>query len=377
MYTLLTRDGLAKRGRFETVHGTIETPVFMNVGTVGAIKGAVSTDDLKTIGTQVQLSNTYHLHVRTGDKLIKEFGGLHRFMVWDRPILTDSGGFHVFSLAGLRKIKEEGVYFQSHIDGHHIFMGPEESMQIQSNLGSTIAMAFDECPSSRADKEYIRNSVDRTTRWLERCKVKMAELNSLPDTVNPHQMLFGINQGGVFADIRVDHAKRISEMDLDGYAIGGLAVGETHEEMYHILDETVPYLPVNKPTYLMGVGTPANILEAVDRGVDFFDCVYPSRNGRHGHVYTAHGKLNLFNKKFELDARPIEEGCQCPACRSYSRAYIRHLLKAKEMLGMRLCVLHNLYFYNHLMERIRQAIEEHRYKEFKKSTLEGFLTPED
>ena len=377
MYTLLTRDGLAKRGRFETVHGTIETPVFMNVGTVGAIKGAVSTDDLKTIGTQVQLSNTYHLHVRTGDQLIKEFGGLHRFMVWDRPILTDSGGFQVFSLAGLRKIKEEGVYFQSHIDGHHIFMGPEESMQIQSNLGSTIAMAFDECPSSRADKEYIRNSVDRTTRWLERCKVKMAELNSLPDTVNPHQMLFGINQGGVFADIRVDHAKRISEMDLDGYAIGGLAVGETHEEMYHILDETVPYLPVNKPTYLMGVGTPANILEAVDRGVDFFDCVYPSRNGRHGHVYTAHGKLNLFNKKFELDARPIEEGCQCPACRSYSRAYIRHLLKAKEMLGMRLCVLHNLYFYNHLMERIRQAIEEHRYKEFKKSTLEGFLTPED
>lgn len=377
MYTLLTRDGLAKRGRFETVHGIIETPVFMNVGTVGAIKGAVSTDDLKTIGTQVQLSNTYHLHVRTGDKLIKEFGGLHRFMVWDRPILTDSGGFQVFSLAGLRKIKEEGVYFQSHIDGHHIFMGPEESMQIQSNLGSTIAMAFDECPSSRADKEYIRNSVDRTTRWLERCKVKMAELNSLPDTVNPHQMLFGINQGGVFADIRVDHAKRISEMDLDGYAIGGLAVGETHEEMYHILDETVPYLPVNKPTYLMGVGTPANILEAVDRGVDFFDCVYPSRNGRHGHVYTAHGKLNLFNKKFELDARPIEEGCQCPACRSYSRAYIRHLLKAKEMLGMRLCVLHNLYFYNHLMERIRQAIEEHRYKEFKKSTLEGFLTPED
>ena len=377
MYTLLTRDGLAKRGRFETVHGTIETPVFMNVGTVGAIKGAVSTDDLKTIGTQVQLSNTYHLHVRTGDKLIKEFGGLHRYMVWDRPILTDSGGFQVFSLAGLRKIKEEGVYFQSHIDGHHIFMGPEESMQIQSNLGSTIAMAFDECPSSRADKEYIRNSVDRTTRWLERCKVKMAELNSLPDTVNPHQMLFGINQGGVFADIRVDHAKRISEIDLDGYAIGGLAVGETHEEMYHILDETVPYLPVNKPTYLMGVGTPANILEAVDRGVDFFDCVYPSRNGRHGHVYTAHGKLNLFNKKFELDARPIEEGCQCPACRSYSRAYIRHLLKAKEMLGMRLCVLHNLYFYNHLMERIRQAIEEHRYKEFKKSTLEGFFTPED
>ena len=377
MYTLLTQDGKAKRGRFETVHGTIETPVFMNVGTVAAIKGAVSTDDLKQIGTQVQLSNTYHLHVRTGDRLIKEYGGLHKFMVWDRPILTDSGGFQVFSLAGLRKIKEEGVYFQSHIDGHHIFMGPEESMEIQSNLGSTIAMAFDECPSSKADKEYIRKSVDRTTRWLERCKVKMAELNARPDTVNPHQMLFAINQGGIFEDIRIEHARRISEMDLDGYAIGGLAVGESHEEMYRILDETVPYLPVNKPTYLMGVGTPANILEAVDRGVDFFDCVYPTRNGRHGHVYTKHGKINLFNKKHELDHRPIEEGCQCPTCRSYSRAYIRHLLKAKEMLGMRLCVLHNLYFYNHLMEEIRLAIEEHRYKEFKKSTLEGFLTPED
>lgn len=377
MYTLLTQDGKAKRGRFETVHGTIETPVFMNVGTVGAIKGAVSTDDLKGIGTQVELSNTYHLHVRTGDKLIKEYGGLHKFMSWDRPILTDSGGFQVFSLAGLRKIKEEGVYFQSHIDGHHIFMGPEESMEIQSNLGSTIAMAFDECPPSKADRDYIRKSVDRTTRWLERCKVKMAELNAREDTVNPHQMLFGINQGGVCADIRIEHAKQIAAMDLDGYAIGGLAVGETHEEMYAMLDATVPYLPVNKPTYLMGVGTPANILEAVDRGVDFFDCVYPTRNGRHGHVYTHHGKINLFNKKHELDHRPIEEGCQCPACRSYSRAYIRHLLKAKEMLGMRLCVLHNLYFYNHLMEDIRTAIEEHRYKEFKKSTLEGFLTPED
>lgn len=377
MYKLLTKDGMAKRGEFETVHGTIQTPVFMNVGTVGAIKGAVSTDDLCTIGTQVELSNTYHLHVRTGDKLIKEFGGLHKFMGWDKPILTDSGGFQVFSLSGLRKIKEEGVYFQSHIDGHHIFMGPEESMQIQSNLGSTIAMAFDECPSSRADRTYIQNSVDRTTRWLERCKIKMKELNSLPDTVNPHQMLFGINQGGIFADIRVEHAKRIRELDLDGYAIGGLAVGETHEEMYHILDEVVPYLPEEKPTYLMGVGTPANIIEAVDRGVDFFDCVYPSRNGRHGHVYTHHGKLNLFNKKFELDPRPIEEGCQCPACRTYSRAYIRHLLKAREMLGMRLCVLHNLYFYNHLMEEIRGAIEEHRYKEFKKTTLEGFLTPEE
>ena len=377
MYTLLTKDGLAKRGRLETVHGTLETPVFMNVGTVGAIKGAVSTDDLKTIGTQVELSNTYHLHVRTGDELIKKFGGLHKFMAWDRPILTDSGGFQVFSLSGLRRIKEEGVYFQSHIDGHHIFMGPEESMQIQSNLGSTIAMAFDECPPSKADESYIRNSVARTTRWLARCKTKMAELNSLPDTVNPHQLLFGINQGGVLADVRKEHARIISEMDLDGYAIGGLAVGETHEEMYHILDETVPCLPENKPTYLMGVGTPANIIEAVDRGVDFFDCVYPSRNGRHGHVYTAHGKLNLFNKKYELDPRPIEEGCGCPACRTYSRAYIRHLLKAKEMLGMRLCVLHNLYFYNHLMERIRTAIEEHRYKEFKKETLEGFLTPEE
>ena len=377
MYKLLTKDGMAKRGEFETVHGTIQTPVFMNVGTVGAIKGAVSTDDLRTIGTQVELSNTYHLHVRTGDKLIKQFGGLHKFMGWDKPILTDSGGFQVFSLSGLRKIKEEGVYFQSHIDGHHIFMGPEESMQIQSNLGSTIAMAFDECPSSRADRTYIQNSVDRTTRWLERCKKKMQELNSLPDTVNPHQMLFGINQGGVFADIRIEHAKRISELDLDGYAVGGLAVGETHDEMYYILDEVVPYLPENKPTYLMGVGTPANIIEAVDRGIDFFDCVYPSRNGRHGHVYTHHGKLNLFNKKFELDPSPIEEGCQCPACRTYSRAYIRHLLKAKEMLGMRLCVLHNLYFYNHLMEEIRGAIDEHRYKEFKKTTLEGFLTPEE
>lgn len=377
MYKLITRDGCAKRGSFETVHGTIQTPVFMNVGTVGAIKGAVSTDDLKTIGTQVQLSNTYHLHVRTGDKLIKQFGGLHKFMVWDRPILTDSGGFQVFSLAGLRKIKEEGVYFQSHIDGHHIFMGPEESMEIQSNLGSTIAMAFDECPSSVADKEYIQNSVDRTTRWLERCKVKMAELNAREDTVNPSQMLFGINQGGIYEDIRIEHAKRIAEMDLDGYAVGGLAVGESHEEMYRILDVTVPHLPVDKPTYLMGVGTPANILEAVDRGVDFFDCVYPSRNGRHGHVYTKHGKINLFNKKYELDHRPIEPGCGCPACRSYSRAYIRHLLKAKEMLGMRLCVLHNLYFYNHLMEQIRDAIEEHRYKSFKKSMLEGFLSPEE
>ena len=372
-YQLITTDGRAKRAQVETVHGTIQTPVFMNVGTVGVIKGAVSTDDLRQIGTQVELSNTYHLHVRTGDKLIKEFGGLHKFMNWDRPILTDSGGFQVFSLAGLRKIKEEGVYFQSHIDGHKIFMGPEESMQIQSNLGSTIAMAFDECPPSRADLSYIQNSVDRTTRWLERCKKEMARLNSLPDTINKEQLLFGINQGGVVDEIRINHAKTIAAMDLDGYAVGGLAVGETHEEMYHILDVTVPHLPQNKPTYLMGVGTPANILEAVDRGVDFFDCVYPSRNGRHSHVYTNYGKLNLLNQKYELDHRPIEEGCQCPACRSYSRAYIRHLFKAKEMLGMRLCVLHNLYFYNTMMSEIRQAIEEGNYKEYKKRKIDGMM----
>ena len=370
-YKVIAKDGRAKRAEMTTVHGKIQTPVFMNVGTVGAIKGAVSTDDLRAIGTQVELSNTYHLHVRTGDKLIKEFGGLHKFMNWDRPILTDSGGFQVFSLTGLRKIKEEGVYFNSHIDGHKIFMGPEESMQIQSNLGSTIAMAFDECIPALAERKYVEKSVARTTRWLARCKEEMAKLNSLPDTVNPHQLLFGINQGGIFPDIRIEHARQISEMDLDGYAVGGLAVGETHEEMYHILDEVVPHLPENKPTYLMGVGTPANILEAVDRGIDFFDCVYPSRNGRHGHVYTNHGKLNLFNAKYELDPRPIEEGCQCPACRSYSRAYIRHLLKAKEMLGMRLCVLHNLYFYNKMMEEIRDAIENHRYADYKRQKLEG------
>lgn len=370
MYQLLKTDGRAKRGQLETVHGTIQTPVFMNVGTVAAIKGAVSTMDLKDIGTQVELSNTYHLHVRTGDKLIKQMGGLHKFMNWDRPILTDSGGFQVFSLAGLRKIKEEGVTFNSHIDGHKIFMGPEESMQIQSNLGSTIAMAFDECPPALAERSYIRNSVDRTTRWLKRCQDEMARLNQLPDTVNPHQLLFGINQGAIYTDIRIEHAKRISEMNLDGYAVGGLAVGESHEEMYHVLDETVPYLPQDKPTYLMGVGTPANILEGVDRGIDFFDCVYPSRNGRHGHVYTKFGKINLFNAQFEADSRPIEEGCQCPTCKHYSRAYIRHLLKAKEMLGMRFCVLHNLYFYNHMMEDIRGAIEQGNYANFKKERLE-------
>ena len=371
MYQLLKTEGRAKRGQFTTVHGTIQTPVFMNVGTVAAIKGAVSTDDLKEIGCQVQLSNTYHLHVRTGDEVIKELGGLHKFMVWDRPILTDSGGFQVFSLAGLRKIKEEGVSFHSHIDGRKIFMGPEESMQIQSNLGSTIAMAFDECPPAKAERSYVADSVARTERWLERCHRKLTELNLKEDTVNPQQMLFGINQGAVYEDIRIENAKRISELDLDGYAVGGLAVGETHEEMYHILDETVPYLPKDKPTYLMGVGTPANILEAVERGVDFFDCVYPSRNGRHGHVYTNHGKRNLFNLKYEKDMRPIEEGCGCPACRTYSRAYIRHLLKAKEMLGMRLCVLHNLYFYNHMMEEIRDALDAGDFTGYKKRKSDG------
>ncbi len=372
-YKLINMDGKAKRGEFTTVHGVIQTPVFMNVGTAAAIKGAVSTMDLQQIKTQVELSNTYHLHVRPGDDVVKKMGGLHKFMVWDKPILTDSGGFQVFSLAGLRKIKEEGVYFNSHVDGRKIFMGPEQSMQIQSNLASTIAMAFDECAPSTADEKYIRNSVERTTRWLKRCKEEMKRLNSLDDTINKHQMLFGINQGGVFENIRKEHADIISELDLDGYAVGGLAVGETHEEMYRILDEVVPHLPTDKPTYLMGVGTPANILEAVDRGIDFFDCVYPSRNGRHGHVYTNRGKINLFNAKYELDSKSIEEGCDCPACRTYSRAYIRHLLKAKEMLGMRLCVLHNLYFYNTMMEEIRDAIENNRYKEYKKQKLEGFL----
>ena len=371
MYKLLKREGMAKRGEFHTVHGVIQTPVFMNVGTVAAIKGAVSTEDLEAIGCQVELSNTYHLHVRPGDKLIKEFGGLHKFMNWERPILTDSGGFQVFSLAKMRKIKEEGVYFNSHIDGRKIFMGPEESMQIQSNLGSTIAMAFDECPSSVADRKYIENSVARTTRWLQRCKDEMARLNSLEDTINKNQLLFAINQGGILEDVRIEHAKIISEMDLDGYALGGLAVGESHEDMYRIIEATVPYLPVEKPTYLMGVGTPQNILEAVERGVDFFDCVYPSRNGRHGHVYTNQGKLNLFNAKYELDERPIEEGCQCPACRRYSRAYIRHLLKAKEMLGMRLCVLHNLYFYNNMMQEIRDALDKGRFAEYKRQKLAG------
>ena len=371
MYKVVKQEGRAKRAEFQTVHGTIQTPVFMNVGTVAAIKGAVSTQDLNQVKCQVELSNTYHLHVRTGDKVIKELGGLHKFMNWDKPILTDSGGFQVFSLSGLRKIKEEGVYFNSHIDGRKIFMGPEESMQIQSNLASTIAMAFDECPPAKASREYVIPSVERTTRWLERCKKEMARLNSLEDTINKNQLLFAINQGAVYTDVRIEHAKRIREMELDGYALGGLAVGETHEEMYYVLEETVPYLPVDKPTYLMGVGTPANILEGVERGIDFFDCVYPTRNGRHGHLYTNQGKINLFNAKYEKDMRPIEEGCQCPACQHYSRAYIRHLLKAKEMLGMRLCVLHNLYFYNTMMEEIRNALDEGKFAAYKKAKLEG------
>ena len=371
MYKVIITEGRAKRAQLETVHGTIQTPVFMNVGTAAAIKGAVSTQDLEEIGTQVQLSNTYHLHVRPGDVIVKQLGGLHKFMSWNRPILTDSGGFQVFSLASLRRIKEEGVYFNSHVDGRKIFMGPEESMQIQSNLASTIAMAFDECPSSVADRRYVEASAARTARWLERCKKEMNRLNSLEDTINRKQLLFGINQGAVYDDIRIDHAKRISELECDGYAVGGLAVGESHEQMYHVIEETVPYLPQDKPTYLMGVGTPANILEAVERGVDFFDCVYPSRNGRHGHLYTNQGKINLFNAKYELDDRPIEPDCGCPACTRYSRAYIRHLLKAKEMLGMRLCVLHNLYFYNTMMEEIRQALEEGRFAAYKKQKLAG------
>lgn len=369
LFKIKAKEGRAKRGEFETPHGVIQTPVFMNVGTAAAIKGAVGTEDLELIRTKVQLSNTYHLHVRPGDTVIKELGGLQCFMAWDKPILTDSGGFQVFSLAALRKIKEEGVYFNSHVDGRKIFMGPEESIRIQSNLASTIAMAFDECPSARAEKSYIEESVRRTTRWLERCKEELKRLNSLPDTLNRNQLLFGINQGGIFADIRIEHAKRISELDLSGYAVGGLAVGESHAEMYNILEEVIPHLPKEKPVYLMGVGTPANILEAIERGVDFFDCVYPSRNGRHGHLYTNGGKLNLLNKKYELDDQPIDVSCACPACKRYSRAYVRHLLKAGEMLGMRLCVLHNLYYYNTMMEEAGEAITEGRFIEYKKSKL--------
>ncbi|MGL5677673.1 MAG: tRNA guanosine(34) transglycosylase Tgt [Cellulosilyticaceae bacterium] len=372
MYELLKVEGRAKRGRFHTVHGTVETPVFMNVATVAAIKGALSMEDLNAIDTQVALSNTYHLHLRPGDQVIKELGGLHKFMVWDKPILTDSGGFQVFSLAAMRKIKEEGVYFSSHIDGRKIFMGPEESMQIQSNIASTIAMAFDECPPALADRNYIMPSVERTTRWLQRCKDEMNRLNGLEDTINKHQMLFGINQGGIFPDIRIEHAKVIREFDLPGYAVGGLAVGESHEDMYNVLEHVVPHLPQNKPTYLMGVGTPENILEAVERGIDFFDCVLPARNGRHGHIYTNHGKMNLFNQKFEKDMAPLSEECKCPTCQKYSRAYIRHLLKAKEMLGMRLCVIHNLHYFNNLMTEIREALDNGQFAAYKKMRLEGY-----
>ncbi|MCR4671905.1 MAG: tRNA guanosine(34) transglycosylase Tgt [Lachnospiraceae bacterium] len=369
MYEIITTDGRAKSARMETVHGTIETPVFMNVGTVAAIKGAVSSMDLKGIGTQVMLCNTYHLHVRPGDGTVYKLGGVRKFMNWDGPVLTDSGGFQVFSLTGLRKIKEEGVYFQSHIDGHHIFMGPEESMRIQSHLGSTIAMAFDECAPYPCERKYMEDSVARTYRWLLRCIEEMKKLNGEEGTVNPHQMLFGINQGGTYKDLRVQNADMLSELDMDGYAVGGLAVGETHEQMYEILDETVPHLPKNRPVYLMGVGTPENIIEGIDRGVDFFDCVYPSRNGRHGHAYTKFGKLNMLNARFELDERPIEEGCGCPACRHYSRAYIHHLMKAKEMLGMRLLVLHNLSYYNRLVKEAREAIREHRFSAYKEEAL--------
>ena len=372
MYELLKTEGRAKRARVTTVHGEIQTPVFMNVATVAAIKGGLSAGDLHSIDTQVALCNTYHLHVRTGDKTIRKLGGLHQFMKWDRPILTDSGGFQVFSLSDLRRIKEEGVYFHSHIDGAKIFMGPEESMQIQSNLGSTIAMAFDECPPALAERDYVQKSVDRTTRWLERCRKEMDRLNSLEDTVNPHQMLFGINQGAIYHDIRREHAKTIADSDLDGYAVGGLAVGESHEQMYSVLEETVPYLPQNKPTFLVGVGPPQNILEAVERGIDFFDCVYPSRNGRHGNLYTHRGTVHIRNARYELDQRPIEEGCGCPVCRAgYSRAYIRHLMKAQEALGLRMCVMHNLYFYNHLMEEIRDALDAGRFAAYKKGMLES------
>ncbi len=372
MFKLLCTDNLARRGEFHTVHGVVQTPVFMNVGTLAAIKGAVSTMDLKEVGCQVELSNTYHLHLRPGDKVVKELGGLHKFMNWDKPILTDSGGFQVFSLASLRKIKEEGVYFSSHIDGRKIFMGPEESMQIQSNLASTIAMAFDECVALPAEYEYAKKSSEMTVRWLERCKAEMKRLNSLDDTINKNQMLFGINQGATFDDLRIDNMKKIAKLDLDGYAIGGLAVGETHEEMYHVLDAVLPFAPEDKPRYLMGVGTPINILEAVDRGVDFFDCVIASRNARHANLFTENGYMNLMNAKYERDMHPIDENCNCPACRNYSRAYIRHLFKAKEMLAMRLCVLHNLYFYNNLMANIRTAIEDGRYKEFKEEKIKAY-----
>ena len=364
MFELLNKDGRARRGVFHTVHGDIQTPVFMNVGTCAAIKGGVSSRELIDLKCQVELSNTYHLHIRPGDKLIHDLGGIHKFFNWDKPVLTDSGGFQVFSLAKLRKIKEEGVYFASHIDGKRIFMGPEESMQIQSNLASTIAMAFDECIENPAPYDYTKASCERTVRWLVRCKAEMERLNSLPETINKHQMLFGINQGSTYEDLRIEHMKEIARLDLDGYAIGGLAVGEKTEDMYRIIDVVEPHMPKDKPRYLMGVGTPCNIIEAVYRGVDFFDCVMPSRNARHGNLFTWNGKMNIMNEKYRDDTRPIDSGCGCPACRDYSRAYIRHLIKAKEALGMRLCVLHNLYFYNELMEKIRQALDEGKFQEF-------------
>lgn len=369
-FQLLKTEGHARRGRMETVHGTIETPVFMNVGTSAAIKGGVSTMDLQEIRCQVELSNTYHLHIRPGDDLIYRMGGLHRFFNWDKPILTDSGGFQVFSLAKLRKITEEGVHFSSHMDGAKIFMGPEESMRIQSHLASTIAMAFDECVENPAPYEYVKKSCERTVRWLARCKAEMARLNALPETINPHQMLFGINQGGTYEDLRIENMCRTRELDLDGYAIGGLAVGEETQVMYHIIDEVEPYMPTDKPRYLMGVGTPQNILEGVRRGIDFFDCVMPSRNARHGNLFTWHGKMNINNEQYFADPKPIDENCACPACRHYSRSYIRHLFKAREALGMRLCVLHNLYFYNELMERIRAALDAGCFEAFYRAEID-------
>ncbi len=363
-FTVLKTEGKARRGVMETVHGTIQTPVFMNVGTSAAIKGGVSLPDLKDCKCQVELSNTYHLHIRPGDALIRRLGGLHKFARFDGPILTDSGGFQVFSLAKLRKIKEEGVYFQSHMDGARIFMGPEESMRIQSNLGSTIAMAFDECIENPCEYNYAKRSSERTVRWLVRCKAEMERLNALPDTVNPHQLLFGINQGSTYDDLRIENMKKIAALDVDGYAIGGLAVGESADVMYHVIEQVEPYMPKDKPRYLMGVGTPQNILEAVRRGVDFFDCVMPSRNARHGNLFTWDGKLNLSNEKFFDDERPIDVNCDCPVCKTYTRAYIRHLFKAREMLGMRLCVIHNLYFYNTLMEKIREALDNGTFEKF-------------
>ena len=365
MYTLKKQEGHARRGEFETPHGTVQTPVFMNVGTAAAIKGALSAADLKTIGCQIELSNTYHLHLRPGDEIVKSMGGLHKFMTWDRPILTDSGGFQIFSLASLRKISEEGVKFNSHIDGRHIFMGPEESMRIQSNLGSDIAMAFDECIKIPSPRDYVQKSCDRTYRWLARCKAALNEYNSMDDAVNPGQMLFGINQGTTFADIRIEHMKKIAELDLPGYAIGGLAVGETHQEMYDTIEAVEEYMPKDKPRYLMGVGTPGNIIESVYRGVDFFDCVMPARNGRHGHLFTWSGIINIKNEKYLTDDKPIDPECDCPVCRRYNRAYIRHLFKANEMLAMRFAVMHNLYFYNKLMENIRKSLEDGNFGEFR------------